>query len=562
MQRLTCLVRWLIAGGMVTVAWLVLGLPAIGMLLGTRAPVALEPRTQSTVIVSETASGTVRTWDDCRREPVGRITHVHLTGDPQHIGTAHGLLAGDLITALEGDMTTTFVDRVPSFAARHLILGLVSFNNRSLIQHFTADELLEISASTAAHGATWDSLRCLGPSFSRGMQYHALHDVSQYLIDNPLVRPIQVGCTAVAVGATRSANGHLLVGRLFDFEGGPRFDQDKVVFTVNPDHGLPFVHVCWGGMSGGVTGLNQAGLWVSINAAATAGQSFVGRPIVMVVRELLQYCHTIDEAVAVLQRAPVFVSDGVMLASRDEQRVVVVEKGPTGLAVRPWRDDVLVSTNHFLAPEWDSDVRNRERMQRGTTTTRMARVEELLARQAFHDPTSIATILRDHAGLHDRSVGFGNRSTINAWIGAHLVVADITDGILWVSEPWHGLGVMRPFNVQGPLAGPTIAASPELTLLPAKIEHDALRMEVLANLHDPAAAVKTARMRELNPDGFEAAWLSGLTATDPVQRAAFLARALTLQPAYPADADAIRSALAHAGVDPGAGSLPADRTHQ
>lgn len=558
MQRLTHFVRWLAAIGLMVVAWIGLGLPAIGMLLGTRAPLPLETRTQAAV----TVAGSVRTWDDCRREPVGLITHVHLTGDPQHIGTAHGLLAGDLITALEGDMTRTFVDRVPSFAARHLILGLVAFNNRSLIQHFTPDEQLEISASTTAHGATWDSLRCLGPSFSRGMHYHALHDVSQYLIDNPLVRPIQVGCTAVVVGGTRTVNGHLLVGRLFDFEGGPRFDEDKVVFTVSPEHGLPFVHVCWGGMSGGVTGLNSAGLWVSINAAATAGQGFVGRPIVMVVREILQYCHTIDEAVAVLQRAPVFVSDGVLLASRDEQRVVVVEKGPTGLGIRPWHDDVLVSTNHFLAPEWDSDVRNRERMQRGTTTMRMQRVEELLARQAHHDPTSIAAILRDHAGLHDQPVGFGNRSTINAWIGAHLVVADITDGILWVSEPWHGLGIMRPFNVQGPLAGPTIAASPELTMLPAKIEHDALRADVLAHLHQPGSVDKTARMRELNPDGFEASWLSGITATDPLQRAAFLARALTLQPAYPADDEAIRAALAHQTAADRPADLPSDRTHQ
>ena len=540
------------------VTWLGLGLSALGMLLGTRAPLALESRTPAAVIVA----GGLRTWDDCRRESVGLITHVHLTGDPQHIGTAHGLLAGDLITALESDMTTTFVDRVPSFAARHLILGLVSFNNRSLIQHFTPEELLEISASTTAHGATWDSLRCLGPSFSRGMQYHALHDVSQYLIDNPLVRPIQVGCTAVAVGGTRSANGHLVVGRLFDFEGGPRFDQDKVVFTVKPDHGLAFVHVCWGGMSGGVTGLNQAGLWVSINAAATAGQSFVGRPIVMVVRELLQYCHTIDEAVAVLQRSPVFVSDGVLLASRDEQRVVVVEKGPTGLGVRPWRDDVLVSTNHFLAPEWEGDARNRERIQRGTTTMRMQRVEELLARQTHHNPTSITAILRDHTGLHDQAVGFGNRSTINAWIGAHLVVADITDGILWVSEPWHGLGVMRPFTVEGPLAGPTIAASPELALLPAKIEHDALRSAVLADLRNPQSAAKTARMRELNPDGFEAAWLSGLTASDPRERTAFLTRALTLQPAYPADADAIRAALLTSGTDTVLDMVPGGRTHQ
>lgn len=556
MPGMVSIVRLLAAALVLAVAWLGLGLPAAGMLLGTRAPVAFVMPPEQPVVVAGVEAGGRRTWGASYRETVGQLTHVHLAGDPATIGTAHGLLVGDLITALEADMTATFVDRVPSFPARHLILGLVAFNNRSLIGHFTPEELTEISASTTAHGAAWDSLRSLGPSFSRGLQYHALHDVSQYLIDNPLVRPIQVGCTALAVGGARTTDGHLLVGRLFDFEGGPRFDADKVVFTVTPDTGLRFVHVCWGGMSGGVTGLNQAGLWVSINAAATAGQGFVGRPIVMVVRQILQYARTIDDALAILKDAPVFVSDGVMLASRDERRVVIAEKGPTGLAIRPWVDDCIVSTNHFLAPEWSFDTRNQERIRRGTTTVRMQRVEELLAQRQRHDPASVLAILRDHAGAGGKPVGFGNRSTINAWIGAHLVVADVTAGVLWVSEPWHGLGLMRPFGIDGPLDQAPLPASPELPQLAQKTAYDTTRTALLANLHQPAAVVSAARLCELNPNGFEAAWLAGLVATDPVERRRQLERALTLQPAYPDDVDAIRKALA------GGIGVPGDRSQQ
>ncbi len=553
MIKILSCARGAAASALLLAAWLVIGLPAAGMLLGTVAPPAFtEPAAQSVVIASDGK----RTWGASSRQAIGSITHVHLEGDPATIGTAHGLLVGDLITNLEADMTATFVDRVPSLAARHLILGMVAFNNRSLVRHFTSDELTEISASTTAHGAAWDTLRCLGPSFSRGLQYHALHDISQYLIDNPLVRPIQVGCTALAVGGSRTTNGHLVVGRLFDFEGGPRFDLDKVVFTVRPEHGIPFVHVCWGGMSGAVTGFNQAGLWVSINAAATAGQGFVGRPIVMVVRDILEHCRTIDEAVTVVRDAQVFVSDGVMLVSRDENQVVVVEKGPTGCAVRSWADDRLVSTNHFLAPEWAADHRNQERIARGTTTVRMQRVEELLAQRAQHDPASVLAILRDHAGLGGAPVGFGNRSTINAWIGAHLVVADVTAGILWVSEPSHGLGLMRPFGLSGPLDVAPLPAADELPLLASKTEYDQLRIALVADLHNSEAPARAARMRELNPNGFEAAWLSGLVSTDSAQRKNFLHMALTLQPAYPADREAIEAALA------GKSDLPVAQTHQ
>lgn len=552
MPRLVHFVRGGAALALVTVAWLGLGLPAAGMLLGTRAPPTIAPPPVHGITLEQGR----RTWGSSFRESIGRLTHVHLDGDPVAIGTAHGLLAGDLITALEGDMTGTFVERIPSFAARHLILGLVAWNNRALMAHFTPEELTELAASTAAHGARWDSRRSLGPSFNRGLQYHALHDVSQYLIDNPLVRPIQVGCTALAVGGQRTIDGHLLVGRLFDFEGGPRFDDDKIVFTVRPTEGIPFVHVCWAGMSGAVTGMNQAGLWVSINAGATTGQGFVGRPIVMVVRQILQHCRSIDEAVAVIRDSPVFVADGVLLASRDEQRVVVAEKGPTGLFVRPWAEERLVSTNHFLADGWATDPRNQERIAQGTTTVRMQRVEELLALRPRHDPGSLLEILRDHAGLGGRPVGFNNRSTINAWIGAHLVVADVTRGILWVSEPSHGLGLLRPFTVDGPVDLPPLPASPELPRLADKATYEATRDALLQDLHQPQARDLAARLEQLNPEGFEAAWLAGLVASNPGERETKLRRALTLQPAYPADVNAIRSALA------GGTALPVSALHQ
>jgi hypothetical protein len=88
--------------------------------------------------------------------------------------------------------------------------------------------------------------------------------------------------------------------------------------------------------------------------------------------------------------------------------------------------------------------------------------------------------------------------------------------------------------------------------LPARPASPVLRTgEVLADLHQVDAARKVARMCELNPDGFEAAWLSGLIATDPVQRAQFLNRALALQPAYPADREAIHAALAGGDNKPG-----------
>lgn len=534
-------------------AWLVLGLPALGMACGVRAPPPW--RTPGCAARPDPA---LLLRDGSWREQVGGLIHVHLRGDTAAIGYAQGVLVGDRVARIEHDLMGEFVRRVPSFWGRHLILGLVNFNNRALSAYLQPRELQEIAAITAGHQQAHDCYRGMSPSYARGLEYHALHDVSQYLIDNPLVHPPQVGCTAVAVAGVHSVDGHLRVGRLFDFEGGTCFDVDKVVYTVAPDHGHRFVSVSWGGMAGAVTGMNDARLWVSINAAATSGRApghgwidaYSGRPIVLVVRQILQDCATLAEAEQVLARSPVFVSDAVLLASGAEGRAEVVEKGPRTWAVRPMRDGLLVATNHFLEPAWGGDRANNQRISDGTTSIRYARALELLAERPVQDCASLLTLLRDHRGLHDAAVGFGNRSTLNAWIGAHLVVADVTAGIVWVCEPLHGLGVARAFDWSGPRADcGTLPADPELRFMQEVLpRYEAIRdrcQAALAAGRHPTEAEAQALLA-LNPQSAEAWGIAAAAATSPPERARRLARAASLQPAYRADRDAIAQALATA----------------
>ncbi|MBA2480858.1 MAG: hypothetical protein H0V44_09360 [Planctomycetes bacterium] len=537
--------RWLVAALILGSAWTILGLPALGMLLAARAAPPTAPPTDSLVVRDNRRSDFGRSY----REQVGQLIHLHLEGHREEFGYAEGALIGDRIARIETDMMGVFVERVPLFLTRHLVLGLVNWNNRTLDRHFTREELQEISAITSGHRDHHDPFLAVSPSYSRGLQYHALHDISQYLIDNPLVHPPQIGCTAVAVGGARSEDGHLLVGRLFDFEGGGCFDADKVVYTVAPEHpgSHRFVSVSWGGMAGAVTGLNDAGLWISLNAAATGDLRFSGRPIVMVARDILEHCSGIDDALAVLRAADVFVSDGVLLASGREGRAVVAEKGPGGMAVRAMADDHLVLTNHFLEPRWADDRANAKRIRDGTTATRFARAEALVRARPRHDPASILALVRDRLGADGADVGFGNRSTINAWIGAHLVVADVTAGIIWVCEPFHGLGRAIPFGIDGPLEQAALPADPDLPFyLETAHGFPAARDRCLSLLRlgnrDGALAAAQALVA-MNPRSFEANALLGQATADPTARRAAFERALTLQPAYPADRARIQSLL-------------------
>jgi predicted choloylglycine hydrolase len=548
------IVRWLIAVFIVAMTWIGLGIPAIGMILAVRALPAVHLPTLTAEQIAlldnkEVGSKSPRIQlGQCYREQIGELTHIHLEGPVAELGFYQGVLVGDSIARIETEMMGVFTERIPNFFARHVILGLVSWNNRNLDSYFLPEELVEIAAITEGHRRYHDPYAAVSPSFTRGLQYHALHDISQYLIDNPLVHPPQIGCTAVAVKGNRTTDGHVLVGRLFDFEGGTCFDRDKVIYTVKPDGGIPFVSVAWGGMAGAVTGMNEAGLWVSINSAATDGQAFVGRPIVMVVRQILEHCHTIDEALAIIKTAEVFVSDGILLASGLDHRVVVAEKGPHGMGVRTMEKDELVLTNHFLSEAWKGDKNNANRMVSGTTTKRFERATDLLTQRRWHNAGSVLELLRNRRGVDDVDIGFGNRGSINAWIGAHLVVADVSDRVLWVCEPYHGLGKAIAFGIHGPVQREPLPASEDLAF--HQLNGDAylqLEQRVLTNIkygQTEEAKSLADELMKLNPQGFHAYVLRARCATVPAERRRLLERALALQPAYPADKQAIIDEIA------------------
>ncbi len=541
--------RLALAGSGLSALWVLFGMPALGLLLAVRAaPVLTLPVVAPAVATALSGDGNARVeLLGCYRETVAGITHVHLQGDPLTIGFCQGVLVGDRIARIETEMMGVFIERVPYFMLRHLLLGLINWNDRNLEGYFTAAERLEIAGITEGHRLYHDPYAAVSSAYSRALQYHALHDISQYLIDNPLVRPPQVGCTAVAVDGPRAQDGHLLVGRLFDFEGGRCFDADKVVYTMRPTGGIPFVSVSWGGMAGAATGINDAGLWVSINAGATDGQAFVGRPMIMVVRQVLEHCHTIAEALAVVGSAEVFVSDSVLLASASEGRTVVAEKGPHGMGVREMGGHSLAVTNHFLSPPWLADKSNAERISRHTTAKRLARAEQLLQATPVHDPASILSLLRDRRGLDGADVGFGNRGTINAWIGAHLVVCDVSAKRLWVCAPYHGLGRAVAFGIDGPLNLAPLPESPDLELFRARgDEYTALEEQATTalKLNDRATAARLcARMLELNPRSYAANTLAAEACDDPVRRRALLLIARDLQPAYADDAERINALL-------------------
>jgi hypothetical protein len=538
------LLRIAAAVHVVALAWLLVALPALGFVLGSRPTPRLDAQP--------------RARPESRLEQHGAIWHCHLEGTALERGFACGWLTAPMMERHERELFTSLETLVPLFPLRHLVLGMVSFNNRGLESHLERDEMEAIAGLALGYRAAGDPHAHVGPAYSRILGYHALHDASQYLIDNPLVNAPQVGCSAVAVRGRHTAHGRLLVARLFDFEGGRSFDFDKVVYTVAPavDEGgqrrLRYVHVAWGGIHGAVTGLNEAGLWLSVNAGVSDHFATQGRPLVVAVHRALETCTTIEEAAAHLTAHPVFVSESILIAGHSaaggEPTAVCLELAPGRSFVREMQDDALVVTNHFAHPGWSGDGANQTRLRDGTTRARFERLTELLAATAQHTPSTLCEILRDRRGLGGRDIGFGHRSAINAWIGAHLAVADLEPGILYVAEPEHGLGRALAFDVRGPRDDvEPLLESPDAALFEAQGRTWKERLERARRCvaqRDARAAQLCRELIEANPRHHEPFALLAIVTDDAAAKTALLRNALEREPAYASERRAIEDALA------------------
>jgi len=452
-------------------------------------------------------------------------------GDPFSLGYANATLTRDYLAEQERSLFDTVAKFFPSKAAIYGIGLVVLVNNRNLPDYVPQDYLEEIYGLSEA---AVDLYPEFGPRYHRILNYHAAHDIGHWVYDKPVI-----GCTAFAVAGER-----LLVGRNFDFEAGSVFDENKIIARFRPDRGYAFLSVAWPGMAGAVTGINERRIFCSLNGAHSADKDNIGTPVSIVVRQVLQYAGTLDEAIAILTDAQVFVSDSFLLADGGNGTAAVVEKSPGRTAVRRMDDRVLLQANHFECAEFANDEGNREYMDVGTSVKRHRRLAQLVTTEMT--PEKAVAILRDTSGSDGTPLALGNRGAINPCIATHSVVADVTAGILWVSRGPHQLGAYDAYTIAnfGEPIAPTIPASPLLERYEALqearalIEHggrEQLIQALVLNPRDAEALVALARLLEA----------AGETA-DALRH---YRAALDAEPAFPSDVDEIQAAIARLSGD-------------
>jgi hypothetical protein len=397
---------------------------------------SLDPPSVKDVSVSEeqvSIENGVRQLNGCwYRQNKSGIWEAYIEGEPYERGLIFGRLAEAQIVSQEESFVAQIRKLIPSeWFLKTLKYGVVFFN-RNLPEHVSVElqqEIYGVSQSFA------DKFDFIGNKYSRILNYHAAHDIGHALQDLSIV-----GCSSFAVWDGHSADSSLIVGRNFDFYMGDDFAKDKIILFVKPDSGYAFASITWAGFMGVVSGMNEHGLTVTLNAAKSAVPNGAKTPISLLAREILQYARTIDEAYAIARSRETFVSESILVASAEDHAAAVIEKSPDRTDIFHPTGGRLTCTNHYQSETFKNDPINLKNITDSDSKYRFDRLNELLDSSSPIDPGIAVDILRNQKGLNDAELGMGNPKAINQLLAHHAVVFQPEKRLLWISTNPFQLG--------------------------------------------------------------------------------------------------------------------------
>lgn len=412
--------------------------------------------------VNNANGGEEAIWID--KSQIG-INQILLFGDSYHRGREFGRLTRELIYLQEKSLNDIFRSFFPNrFVRDALVLSLIRWFWG--VDKFVPDEMLSEMRGVSEFSS--DEFNDLADPFTRQFAYHGVHDVGQLFMD---YQRDDLGCTIFGT----KFNDRWIVGRNFDFEAGRVFDEDKIMKWVFPEIGNAYVSVIWAGMVGVVTGVNDKGLFVSLNAAGSTDFRRYGLPSTLLLAKVMQYASDIEDAKKMIVSEKVLITDIFFLVDRNSKKAYRIEKSPNNTFVEEEKHS-FVASNHLQSDYWRDDPINKYRQDELTTMYRFERGKELISSlkdQSFKSSIMasrrILDFMRDKSSFGGAKLHLGNRRAIDSLIATHSVVYDSSNGTLFVNKgpalvsSFVGFDLEQSFRKRVPIVVEGLPADGDLT---------------------------------------------------------------------------------------------------
>jgi len=358
------------------------------------------------------------------------LWELKIQGEAYSRGRAQGILMKDLLHFQEKVFVDKIYEIVPSKAYVKFLRFFIQIFNRRLGENITEEYRKEILGISESCTTDYNEF---GTPYQRQLNYHGAHDIGHTMQDYMLV-----GCTSFATWGERSKDSTLIIGRNFDFYVGDDFAKNKLVTICSPETGYKFVSIGWAGMIGVLSGMNEKGLSITINAAKASVPRSAKTPISILAREILQYASTIEEAYEIAKNREVFVSESLLIGSAKDGKAAIIEKSPDKIALfHTKNENQIICTNHFQSDVYASSERNINNIKSSDSNYRYTRVAQLIDSLSPMNATSVARILREKKGVNGEDIGLSNPMAIDQQIAHHSVIFKPQQKIMYISTaPW------------------------------------------------------------------------------------------------------------------------------
>lgn len=361
------------------------------------------------------------------------LWEMYLEGNAFERGVINGKLTKELAEQQETAFIHQIKELIPSDSYLNFLKYFVAYFNRNLPKHITEEYQQEIYGVSLSATDKYDAL---APKYYRILNYHAAHDIGHALQDKNMA----VGCTSFGAWNSRAENNKMIIGRSFDFYSGDDFAKNKIVAFVKPTTGYKYMYITWAGFTGVVSGMNDQGLTVTINAAKSDIPTGGATPISLLAKEILQYSKNIKDAYAIAEKRQTFVSESILIGSSLDNKCYIIEKTPTKTNLYQEDRNELVCPNHYQSKTFVNDINNNKNITESSSIFRKYRMEQLLGRYKTIDYKSAVMVLRNQQGINNKDIGLGNEKAINQLIAHHAVVFSPQDRLVWVSTQPFQLG--------------------------------------------------------------------------------------------------------------------------
>ncbi len=406
-------------------------------------------------------------WKNCwlKKNKHG-IWETYLEGNPFEIGVANGKMTTELTYQLEVSFINEMKNIIPSESFLHYLKYFIGWFNRKMPEYIPLEYQKEIYGASLSANNEYDFV---GPKYQRVLNYHGAHDIGHALENMG-----KVGCTSFSTWDSRSEDSTMVIGRNFDFHVGDDFAKNKVVSFIRPENGHAFMAVSWAGMSGVVSGMNEHGLTITLNAAPSEIPSHGKTPISILAREILQYAKNIDEAFEIAKKGETFVSETLMIGSAADNETALIEKSTEKTALyKTESEDYIICSNHYQSEEFRENEMNSEHIKNSHSDYRYKRMTELISKYPKMNALAASEILRDKNGLGNQDIGFANEKSINQLIAHHAIIFMPKGRLVWVSTPPYMLGEFIAYDLNEIFSSyPGLKENVEITKDSLEIQED------------------------------------------------------------------------------------------